>query len=72
MTRRSKRGVISNKNEILEKLGKGRDAAIDVMGQAKIGSREDEAAQAVRSRIDELADALTGEHKRLVPRAHST
>ena len=59
MTQRHKRGFI-NKEEALSKLKKGRDGAIQIRTQAKIGSTEYEIAGELVKVIDQLAKQLTG------------
>ena len=60
MSRRSARGVIHTA-EVLEKLRVGRAGSIDVVRQAKIGSKEQELAKYVIEAIDDLAARLTGD-----------
>lgn len=57
MTRRTSRGII-NKDSALEKLKTGRDGAIQVTTEAKIGSPEYQAASAVLDAIDDLVEVL--------------
>ncbi|MEM7291239.1 MAG: hypothetical protein AAF412_12870 [Pseudomonadota bacterium] len=60
MPRRHKRGFIKKK-EVLEKLRRGRDGAIQVCVEAKINSDEYRAAGRVVESIDELGETLTGD-----------
>jgi hypothetical protein len=70
VAKRSKRGTISNPDQILQGLANGRDAALGVLTQAKIHSIEYDAADAARKGIDELAHVLTGERAYFAPKAH--
>lgn len=60
MSRRHKRGFIKKK-EVLQKLRRGRDGAIQVCIEAKINSDEYRAAGRVVESIDELGETLTGD-----------
>lgn len=60
MSRRSGRGHIKSESA-LEKLGSGRAGAIQVMREAKIGSKEYRYAGDVCDAIDDLAEKLTGD-----------
>jgi hypothetical protein len=70
MARRSKRGSVST-GPVLKKLTEGRNGAIDVRRQAKIGSDEYKAAGIVTVAIDNLAEKLTGDRDTLLLKAHS-
>lgn len=60
MPQRHKRGFIKKK-EVLEKLRRGRDGAIQVCIEARISSDEYRAAGRVVESIDELGETLTGD-----------
>lgn len=60
MVRRSSRGFIK-KDQVLSKLRTGRDGAIQVHIEGKIGSAEYVAATKITDAIDDLAEILTGE-----------
>ncbi|KZM49059.1 hypothetical protein [Labrenzia sp. OB1] len=60
MSGRSGRGHIKT-DQILEKLALGRDGAVQLTREAKIGSVEYRKAGYVMEAIDDLAEKLTGD-----------
>lgn len=60
MSRRSGRGHIKT-DQILEKLALGRDGAVQLARETKIGSMEYRSAGHVMEAIDDLAEKLTGD-----------
>lgn len=60
MSRRSGRGNVETE-AVLEKLGQGRAGAVQVLREAKIGSKPYREAGNVCEAIDDLAEVLTGD-----------
>jgi hypothetical protein len=71
MSRRSERGHIKAEHA-LEKLGTGRSGAVQVMREAKIGSKEYKLASYATDAIDELAEVLTGDKRHFHSKPAST
>jgi hypothetical protein len=60
MVRRSGRGSI-NRAQVLERLRIGREGAIQIQREAKIGSPEYQSAETLMRAIDSVAALLTGD-----------
>ncbi|MBO6507317.1 MAG: hypothetical protein JJ979_02335 [Roseibium sp.] len=71
MSRRSGRGHIKAESA-LEKLAQGRAGAVQIMREAKIGSREYQHAGYVCDAIDDLAEKLTGDRTHFYGKPAST
>jgi len=71
MSRKSGRGHIQA-DSVLGRLSEGREGAVDVMRQAKIGSAEYRSAGFVLDAIDDLALKLTGDRTHFHSRPAST
>ncbi len=70
--RRTKRGVISNKNTVIDMLGTGRLAAIQVCKQTVVTGPDYDAARKVVEGIDILIGNLTGDYEMFHSKPSST
>jgi hypothetical protein len=70
--RRTKRGVISNKNTVIDMLGTGRIAAIQVCKQTVVTGPDYDAARKVVEGIDFLVGNLTGDYEMFHTKPSST
>lgn len=70
--RRTKRGVISNKDAVIDMLGTGRLAAIQVCKQTVVTGPDYDAARKVVEGIDLLIGNLTGDYEMFHTKPSST
>lgn len=70
--RRTQRGVISNKKTVVDMLGTGRLAAIQVCKQSVVTGPDYDAARKVVENIDQLVGNLTGDYELFHSKPSST